>query len=152
MKTKATMSSLNKTGTYDLVKSGGILSTPRWSSFRNSLCYWIIIFFNNKKIVLRVFVFLCVYFVPSSVGNAMGYIRMIRSGGLHCCSNAIRYNVVHSCPLVLLVNFAFKPSFLAETLRPRNAGTLGELSKRRVCVWLCPLREKFICGDWTVFD
>ena len=23
-------------------------------------------------------------------GNAMGYIRMIRSGGLHCCSNAIR--------------------------------------------------------------
>ena len=29
MKTKAFMSSLNKTGTYDLVKSGGILSTPR---------------------------------------------------------------------------------------------------------------------------
>ena len=25
-----------------------------------------------------------------SAGNAMGYIRMIRSGGLHCCSNAIR--------------------------------------------------------------
>jgi WASH complex subunit 7 len=25
------------------------------------------------------------------VGNAMGYIRMIRSGGLHCCSNAIRF-------------------------------------------------------------
>lgn len=23
------------------------------------------------------------------IGNAMGYIRMIRSGGLHCCSNAI---------------------------------------------------------------
>ena len=22
----------------------------------------------------------------------MGYIRMIRSGGLHCCSNAIRYS------------------------------------------------------------
>jgi hypothetical protein len=22
-------------------------------------------------------------------GNAMGYVRMIRSGGLHCCSNAI---------------------------------------------------------------
>lgn len=21
----------------------------------------------------------------------MGYVRMIRSGGLHCCSNAIRY-------------------------------------------------------------
>ena len=29
-------------------------------------------------------------FVVSS-GNAMGYIRMIRSGGLHCCSNAIRF-------------------------------------------------------------
>lgn len=25
------------------------------------------------------------------LGNAMGYVRMIRSGGLHCCSNAIRY-------------------------------------------------------------
>lgn len=25
-------------------------------------------------------------------GNAMGYVRMIRSGGLHCCSSAIRYN------------------------------------------------------------
>ncbi|KXJ13474.1 WASH complex subunit 7 [Exaiptasia diaphana] len=25
------------------------------------------------------------------IGNAMGYIRMIRSGGLHCCSNAIRF-------------------------------------------------------------
>lgn len=24
-------------------------------------------------------------------GNAMGYVRMIRSGGLHCCSSAIRY-------------------------------------------------------------
>lgn len=21
----------------------------------------------------------------------MGYVRMIRSGGLHCCSNAVRY-------------------------------------------------------------
>ncbi len=26
----------------------------------------------------------------SEIGNAMGYVRMIRSGGLHCCSNAIR--------------------------------------------------------------
>ncbi|XP_076340851.1 strumpellin and WASH-interacting protein isoform X2 [Tachypleus tridentatus] len=25
----------------------------------------------------------------SQIGNAMGYVRMIRSGGLHCCSNAI---------------------------------------------------------------
>lgn len=25
------------------------------------------------------------------LGNAMGYIRMIRSGGLRCCSNAIRF-------------------------------------------------------------
>ena len=24
------------------------------------------------------------------LGNAMGYIRMVRSGGLHCVSNAIR--------------------------------------------------------------
>ncbi|XP_054280077.1 WASH complex subunit 4-like [Macrosteles quadrilineatus] len=27
----------------------------------------------------------------TQIGNAMGYVRMIRSGGLHCCSNAIRY-------------------------------------------------------------
>ncbi|UYV81128.1 KIAA1033 [Cordylochernes scorpioides] len=27
----------------------------------------------------------------SQIGNALGYVRMIRSGGLHCCSNAIRY-------------------------------------------------------------
>ncbi|KAF4800311.1 WASH complex subunit 4 [Turdus rufiventris] len=26
----------------------------------------------------------------SQIGNAMGYVRMIRSGGLHCCSSAIR--------------------------------------------------------------
>ena len=24
-------------------------------------------------------------------GNAMGYIRMIRSGGLNCCSSAIKF-------------------------------------------------------------
>jgi len=27
----------------------------------------------------------------SDAGNAMGYVRMIRSGGLHCCSNAIQF-------------------------------------------------------------
>lgn len=27
----------------------------------------------------------------SFLGNAMGYVRMIRSGGLHCCSNAIGF-------------------------------------------------------------
>eukprot|EP00039_Didymoeca_costata_P001169 m.50316 g.50316 ORF g.50316 m.50316 type:complete len:1190 (+) comp10662_c0_seq1:292-3861(+) len=27
----------------------------------------------------------------TEIGNAMGYIRMIRSGGLNCCSNAIRF-------------------------------------------------------------
>lgn len=27
----------------------------------------------------------------SHIGNAMGYVRMIRSGGLHCCSNAIGF-------------------------------------------------------------
>ncbi|XP_019624304.1 PREDICTED: WASH complex subunit SWIP-like [Branchiostoma belcheri] len=27
----------------------------------------------------------------TQIGNAMGYVRMIRSGGLHCCSNAIRF-------------------------------------------------------------
>jgi WASH complex subunit 7 len=27
----------------------------------------------------------------SHIGNAMGYVRMIRSGGLHCCSDAIRF-------------------------------------------------------------
>lgn len=33
-------------------------------------------------------------------GNAMGYIRMIRSGGLHCSSNAIRYGFKHDFCLV----------------------------------------------------
>ncbi|XP_034032903.1 WASH complex subunit 4 [Thalassophryne amazonica] len=27
----------------------------------------------------------------SQIGNAMGYVRMIRSGGLHCCSSAIKF-------------------------------------------------------------
>lgn len=27
----------------------------------------------------------------AEIGNAMGYIRMIRSGGFHCCSNAISF-------------------------------------------------------------
>lgn len=27
----------------------------------------------------------------SQIGNAMGYIRMVRAGGLHCCGNAIRF-------------------------------------------------------------
>jgi len=27
----------------------------------------------------------------TDAGNAMGYVRMIRSGGLHCCSNAIQF-------------------------------------------------------------
>jgi len=27
----------------------------------------------------------------SHIGNAMGYVRMIRSGGLHCCYNAVRF-------------------------------------------------------------
>ena len=30
-------------------------------------------------------------YIDYDVGNAMGYIRMIRSGGLHCTSNAIRF-------------------------------------------------------------
>ena len=34
------------------------------------------------------------YFCFCFPGNAMGYVRMIRSGGLHCCSNAIRYGCV----------------------------------------------------------
>jgi len=29
--------------------------------------------------------------VAKCSGNAMGYVRMIRSGGLHCCSNAIQF-------------------------------------------------------------
>lgn len=35
------------------------------------------------------FVSICRYLLPT--GNAMGYIRMIRSGGLNCCSSAIRF-------------------------------------------------------------
>ena len=32
-----------------------------------------------------------IVFSISMSGNAMGYIRMVRSGGLNCCSNAIRF-------------------------------------------------------------
>ena len=35
----------------------------------------------------------------------MGYIRMIRSGGLHCCSNAIR-SVYYTCNFGQLVYHA----------------------------------------------
>lgn len=27
----------------------------------------------------------------SEIGNALGYVRLVRSGGLHCCGNAIRF-------------------------------------------------------------
>ena len=27
----------------------------------------------------------------TTIGNAMGYIRMVRSGGLHYCSNAVNF-------------------------------------------------------------
>lgn len=27
----------------------------------------------------------------SQIGNAMGYVRMIRSGGMHCCSNSLNF-------------------------------------------------------------
>jgi WASH complex subunit 7 len=27
----------------------------------------------------------------TEIGNALGFIRLVRSGGLHCCSNAIRF-------------------------------------------------------------
>ena len=30
-------------------------------------------------------------YLITELGNAMGYIRMVRSGGLHCVSNAIRF-------------------------------------------------------------
>lgn len=78
----------------------------RWYSFDSSLNFLPeeLVLLNNyllqqQKNSFESFCFLVCYCIlcPSSVGNAMGYIRMIRSGGLHCCSNAIRYNVVHSC-------------------------------------------------------
>ena len=48
-------------------------------------------------VMLRIFLWNGDFQWFSHVGNAMGYIRMIRSGGLHCCSNAIRC----ACVLVL---------------------------------------------------
>ena len=45
----------------------------------------------NLKIfeIIESSIYLIIFFMKP--GNAMGYIRMIRSGGLHCCSNAIRF-------------------------------------------------------------
>ena len=53
------------------------LITQVGMSFVRKVLFSFARFFN----ILRVF--FC-------VGNAMGYIRMVRSGGLHCVSNAIR--------------------------------------------------------------
>ena len=45
-------------------------------------------------------------------GNAMGYIRMIRSGGLHCCSSAIRYRThVHPALVYSVLTLYLLPSF-----------------------------------------
>lgn len=35
------------------------------------------------------------------VGNTMGYIRMIRSGGIHCCSNASVFLAITDSKLLL---------------------------------------------------
>ncbi|XP_075218333.1 strumpellin and WASH-interacting protein isoform X2 [Lycorma delicatula] len=47
----------------------------------------------------------------TQIGNAMGYVRMIRSGGLHCCSNAICFvpeieNILKFEDLVAEENFS----------------------------------------------
>ena len=50
-------------------------------------------FYDNLKYIGNMFNSVCIVFNHAQFisGNAIGYIRMIRSGGLHCCSNAIRF-------------------------------------------------------------
>ena len=48
-------------------------------------------FCNNCRPQKYVHVHITLHLSSFSSGNAMGYIRMIRSGGLHCCSSAIRF-------------------------------------------------------------
>jgi len=63
------------------------------SAFHNATVIWhffcvVVLGCMYDDIMLRIF--LWIGLISNDVGNAMGYIRMIRSGGLHCCSNAIR--------------------------------------------------------------
>ena len=48
----------------------------------------------------------------------MGYVRMIRSGGLHCSSNAIRYGCKHIFALFMpFRNFmSFKSVFIVSNI------------------------------------
>ena len=113
----------------------------------------------------------------SCAGNAMGYIRMIRSGGLHCCSNAIRS--VNCCPsltqtipkgddIVTLYCFAirFVPDLddivcFEDLMKEEDASAMPEetVSAARwvggwvwvcVCVWMYGCVYVFVCGCWCV--
>lgn len=49
--------------------------------------------------------------VITEIGNALGYVRMVRSGGLHHCSNAIKFvpdleNIVEFAPIVAAQSLA----------------------------------------------
>ena len=73
---------------------------PRWN-FPNSFFGFIMwcVGFNSIRTCLCCDLIHCMLLCLNHycLGNAMGYIRMIRSGGLHCCSNAIRYVCVSMC-------------------------------------------------------
>ena len=50
-----------------------------------------------------------------SIGNAMGYVRMIRSGGLNTCSSAIRF-VPDFENLISFEEYSQKTNLPAETI------------------------------------
>lgn len=57
----------------------------------------------------------------SHIGNAMGYVRMVRSGGIHCCSNAMKFvpdldDIVNFTELVKDVGIGSEVNDAAEQL------------------------------------
>lgn len=68
----------------------------------------------------------------------MGYIRMIRSGGLHCSSNAIRYGFKHDfylfCVMLSFMILEKRYLFLLNTIR--GCGPLGTAQTSALCTQL----------------
>src|SRR3546814_2518802 len=44
-----------------------------------------------RQLITEIGMFYCFLIIKSTKGNAMGYVRMVRSGGLHYTSNAIKF-------------------------------------------------------------
>lgn len=73
----------------------------------------------------------------SCLGNAMGYIRMVRSGGLHFCSNAIRF--VPDLEDIVSFNELVKEENLGQEVQDN-------------CDNLSPIRKILAENSWNLFS